>query len=116
MSSLRSKKIADLLCREISQVIQRRLKDPRVGFVTITKTSMSDDLKQATVYVSVLEHGKNTTEAIDALNHAALFIRAELKKQVYLKYTPYLNFKIDDTAQYIGNIEKLIDKAKENQS
>ncbi len=112
--SLRALKVADLLKREISWILQRDLKDPRVGFITITRVKMSDDLKQAKIYFSMLPSVGEASVALEGLNHAKSYIRAALKARVHLKYIPYLSFYIDDTLDYVQKIESLIAKTKEN--
>jgi ribosome-binding factor A len=114
--SFRARRVADQLKEEISEIIQRELKDPRIGFVTLTRIVVSSDLKQAKVYVSCLQSGDTSDKALEALNHASSFIRAELKKLLHLKYIPYLKFFVDDTLDYVDRIETLIAKTKSKDS
>ncbi|MCH8126993.1 30S ribosome-binding factor RbfA [candidate division KSB1 bacterium] len=109
----RTRRVADLLKEEISLIIQRGIKDPRIGFITITHIKMSEDIKHAKIYFCTLETENNKSEVLDTLNNASQFIRAELKKVVHLKYIPYLKFFIDDTLEYVKKIEHLIEKTKE---
>jgi|Deesub1362B_J571_1020462.scaffolds.fasta_scaffold01132_1 ribosome-binding factor A len=111
--SIRALKVADLLKREISLILQRELKDPRVGFITLTRVLMSADLKQAKVYFTMLPSSRDPQEVLAGLNSAKSFIRAELKHRVHLKYIPYLSFYFDDTLEYVQHIEDLIAKTKE---
>lgn len=111
--SRRSLKVADLLLREISFILQRDLKDPRVGFITLTRVKMTEDLKQAKVYFSMLPNAGDPALVLQGLNHAKSFIRAELKSRLHLKYIPYLSFYFDDTLDYVAKIEGLIRKTKE---
>jgi len=110
--SIRARKIADLLKREISDIIRREMKDPRVGFVTITQVKLTDDLKYAKVYVSVLPSAGDADASLAGLNHAKEFFRSELKSRVSLRYIPVLAFFIDDTLDYVEKIEQLIAKIK----
>lgn len=109
----RTRRVADLLKEEISLIIQRGIKDPRIGFITITHIKMSEDIKHAKIYFCTLETENNKSVVLDTLNNASQFIRAELKKVVHLKYIPYLKFFIDDTLEYVKKIEHLIEKTKE---
>lgn len=109
----RTRRVADLLKEEISLIIQRGIKDPRIGFITITHIKMSEDIKHAKIYFCTLETENNKSEVLDTLNNASQFMRAELKKVVHLKYIPYLKFFIDDTLEYVKKIEHLIEKTKE---
>jgi ribosome-binding factor A len=95
---------------EIADLLLRRVKDPRIGFVTVTGVVVSPDLRHATVFISVLEEGARAAEALDALDRAAGFIRAELGRRMRLKYTPELVFKQDDTPGRAVRIEAIIDE------
>lgn len=110
----RQRKVADLLKEEISLIIQRGIKDPRIGFITITDVKMSEDIKHAKVYFSTFMAEQENNDILKALTHAEPFIRVELKKVLHLKYIPYLKFYIDDTLDYVNKIENLIEKTKEN--
>ncbi len=110
--TIRARKIADLLKREISDIIHRELKDPRVGFVTLTHVKLTDDLKYAKVYISVLPSAGDARDSLEALNHAKEFFRSELRPRVRLRYIPELAFFLDDTLDYVEKIEQLIAKTK----
>ncbi len=113
--SIRSLKVADLLLKEISLILQRDLKDPRVGFITLTKVKMSEDLKQAKVYFSMLPNSGDPQQVLAGLDHAKNYIRAELRARVHLRYIPYLTFYFDDTLDYVAHIEDLIRKTKKEE-
>jgi ribosome-binding factor A len=104
----RTDRVGDLMRSEIADLLLRRVKDPRVGFVTVTGVEVSADLRHATVFVSVLEEGTRLTETLGALNRAAGFIRAELGRRMRMKYTPELVFKQDDTSRRAGRIEAML--------
>jgi len=110
----RAKRVADLLKEEISEIIMRRLKDPRLGFVTVTDVSVTDDLRLARVYVSILkdEEKKQTLEVLQA---GKGFIRSELSKRVRMKVLPDLEFRIDTTLEYGSRIEKLLKDLKKGE-
>lgn len=112
MSTTRSLRVADLLKREISDIIFRQIKDPRIGFVTITKVRMSDDLRWARVYCTVFGTEQERTDTLSGLNHASSFIQALLKSRVKLRYMPKLQFFWDDTLDYVEKIDKLIQQTK----
>lgn len=116
MSNYRPRRVADLLKREISDIIFKELKDPRVGFVTITRVNVSADLRIAKVYFSVLSTMGNIEDSLSGLNSANEFVRSELKKRVRLRFIPSLKFIIDDTLDYVEKIEKLIEKTKKETS
>ncbi|MEW6001741.1 MAG: 30S ribosome-binding factor RbfA [Nitrospirota bacterium] len=103
----RSQRVSDLLRKEISDIVIRRLKDPRIGFLTITGVDVTDDIKIAKVYVSILkDEDKKTT--LEILNSAKSFIRSELSKRLRMKSIPTIEFKLDTSIEYGSRIEKLL--------
>ncbi len=108
----RSQRVGDLLRREIADIIMRRVKDPRIGFVTVTGVDLTDDLKIARVFVSCLDD-KEKEVTLDILNSAKSFIRAEVGKRVRIKVLPSIEFKIDESLGYGDRIDKLLREIKE---
>lgn len=108
MASARMERISDLMIAEISRLLLRKVKDPRVKFVTITDVKVTRDLKSATVFFSVLLDDMDKEEVLEGLNHAAGFIRRELFQDLRMKSVPTLNFKIDESIEYGAHIEKLL--------
>lgn len=107
----RSQRVSDLLREEIAEIIMRRLKDPRLGFVTVTGVDITDDLKIARVFISVLkEEEKETT--LDILNSAKSFIRSEVAKRVRMKTIPTFEFRIDESVEYGARIDRLLKEIK----
>lgn len=111
----RTDRVGDLMRSEIADLLLRRVKDPRLGFVTVTGVEVSVDLRHATVFVSVLEGGLRLAETLEALDRAAGFIRAELGRRMRMKYTPALVFKLDDTPSRAGRIEAVLDELHDAQ-
>ncbi|GBD93775.1 ribosome-binding factor A [bacterium BMS3Abin05] len=112
MAVPRSLKVGDLLKHEISNIMLREIKDPRVKFSTITAVKVSNDLKNAWVYISVMAEEEEKASELQALNHAESFVRNLLKTRVTLKYIPHLEFRLDETLDYAEKIERLIDQIK----
>ena len=104
----RSQRIQELLQEEISKLLQRGLKDPRIGFATITDVELTDNLKHAKVYVSVMGSEEEITNTLIGLKSATGFIRNWLGKNLYLKYIPELEFIRDDTADRVEKISKIL--------
>jgi len=104
----RSQRIQELLLEEISKLIQNGLKDPRIGFVTITQVNVSDNLKHANIFVSVMGAEQEKEDTMDALRSAKGFIRNTLGKNLYLRYIPDLDFKRDDTQTRVDRISKIL--------
>jgi ribosome-binding factor A len=109
----RSQRVSDLLRREIADIIMRRVKDPRIGFVTVTGVDITDDLKIARVFVSCLKDEERDT-TLEILNSAKSFIRSEAAKRIRIKVMPSLEFRVDESVGYGDRIEKLLKQIKEN--
>lgn len=108
----RSQRVGDLLREEIADIIMRRLKDPRIGFITVTGVDMTEDLKLARVYVSCLKDEERET-TLEILNAARQFIRSEVAKRVRMKTIPSLEFRIDTSGGYGERIDRLLREIKE---
>ena len=104
----RSDKVQELLLQEISALIQRGLKDPRIGFATVTEVDLSNNLKHAKVYISVLGTECEQQDTIEGLTNASGFIRGSLGKDLNLRYIPVLEFILDETANHVSKINKII--------
>jgi ribosome-binding factor A len=107
----RSVRVSDLIKEEIAKIIMHKLRDPRLGFVTVTGSKVSDDLRHATVYVSVLEEAKRD-ETLKILTSSASFIRTELGKRIKMKFVPALFFKIDESIEHGIKIERILKEIK----
>ena len=106
----RTDRVAELLQRELSQLIQLEIKDPRLpAFVTISSVTVSSDLNYAKVYFTILSGDKQETAAV--LNNAASYLRSLLAKTIKLYTMPQLIFVYDESVEYGINLSKLIDDA-----
>lgn len=106
----RSERVQELLLKEISALIQRGLKDPRIGFATVTTVDLSDNLKHAKVYISVFGTDGERQDTIAGLTSASGFIRGSLGKNLNLRYIPILEFILDETAEHVAKINKIINE------
>ncbi len=107
----RSKRVGDLLREEIADIVIYKLKDPRIGFITVTGVDVTDDIKNARVYVSILkDEDKETT--LEILNSAKSFIRSELSKRLRMKFIPSIEFRLDVSIDYGNRIDKLLSEIK----
>jgi len=103
----RSQRVRDLLREEIADIIFFKVKDPRIGFLTVTGVDVTDDLKIAIVYVSILkEEEKQST--LDILQAAKSFIRTELSKRLKMKFIPSIDFRLDTSIEYGNRIDQLL--------
>lgn len=108
MSQLRANRVAEQMKKELGDIITRKLKDPRVGFVTVTDVEVTGDLQQATVYVSVLGNEKQKEDTILGLMKARGFIRSEIGKRIRLRKTPEIMFEYDVALEYGNRIEDIL--------
>lgn len=104
----RSDKVSEAIHKVISELLIKGIKDPRIGFVTITGVKVTTDLRQATIYFTVIgsEQEKKNTEA--GLNSARGFMRKELGQALKLRVTPDILFKYDTSVEYGQHIESLL--------
>lgn len=105
---MRVNRVAEQMKKELSDIISRRLKDPRVGFVTVTDVEVTGDLQQATVFITVLGDEEKKAATIKALEKATGFIRSEIGSRIRLRKTPEIFFKFDESIDYGNRIEKII--------
>ena len=111
----RSQKVGDQIQRELSEIIHRELRDPRVGLVTLTSVDVSPDCAYATVYFTCLE-SDHVAEAKVGLNRATGFLRSQLGKRVKLWTTPELKFVYDESVERGDRLSRLIETANRTNS
>jgi len=104
----RDLKIAGLLKAEISSILQTKIKDPRIGFVTITDVVLSSDLRIAKVYFSVLGNEEHVQKSLQGLEKAGPFIQNELASRVRLRFLPLLRFYFDGSYAYGERIDRIL--------
>jgi len=110
--SRRTERIEEMLRAEISTLLLRELKDPRLGFVTVTGADVSPDLRHAKVFVSVLGTPEERKESLAALQRGRGFLRSELGRRAHLRTVPELNFQEDIGAERGSRIAELLDAAR----
>lgn len=104
----RSNRVAEQMKKELGEIIARKLKDPRIGFVTVTDVEVTGDLQQATVYITVLGDNKKREETLKGLAKAKGFIRTEIGQRIRLRKTPELMFEFDLSSDYGNKIDTLL--------
>lgn len=107
----RSVRISDLIKEEAARIIMHKLKDPRLGFVTVTGAKVTDDLRHATIYVSVFEDTKRN-KTLKALASSASFIRSELARKIKIRFIPKLSFRVDESIEYGKKIDSILNEIK----
>lgn len=106
--SRRTDRIAALIQSELGELILKKLKDPRVGFVTVTRVDIPPDLKLAHVYYSVMGGKKEKTEAGRGLEHASGYLQHEIASALKLRFTPKLAFHLDESLEESLRIQKIL--------
>jgi ribosome-binding factor A len=109
MSTRRQRQVAELLHQEISLLLQRQARDPRLGFVTVTDVEVTPDLRLATVYVSVMGGDDEVKQTLAGLKSATGFFRHELGSTLSLRFIPDLSFRLDKSLEQGLHIDQLLD-------
>ncbi|MCD5406735.1 MAG: 30S ribosome-binding factor RbfA [Desulfotomaculum sp.] len=106
--SHRANRLAETIKKEISSIIHQGLKDPCVGFASVIAVDVVRDLRHAKIYISVLGDANQKKDTLVALERARGFIRTELGRRIKLRYTPELQFELDDSINHATKIMKLL--------
>ncbi|NPV52279.1 MAG: 30S ribosome-binding factor RbfA [Firmicutes bacterium] len=112
MGELRREKLRELIKEEVSSILRREMKDPRIGFVTVTDVEISSDLSHVKIYVSVLGDEPSREETMRGLESATGFVRSELGRRIRLRHTPEIVFKFDSSIERGAKVLELLDKVK----
>jgi ribosome-binding factor A len=110
--SYRSNRLAEELKNEISAIIMQEVRDPRVGFATVTGVKVSPDLRYARVLISVFGTPEEKKQTLDALTSATGFIRRQISSRIKLRYTPELSFDYDQSVEQGDRMLQLIEEIK----
>ncbi|MCG7334008.1 30S ribosome-binding factor RbfA [Sporosarcina sp. ACRSM] len=113
--SMRANRVAEQMKKELGAIIGQKLKDPRIGFVTVTDVEVTGDLQQATIFISVLGKEQEKEETLKGLNKAKGFIRTEIGQRIRLRVTPEIKFEFDDSVAYGNRIDTLLRQVKTDQ-
>jgi ribosome-binding factor A len=109
----RAERVSDQMKQEIADILMRKIKDPRIGFVTVTEVEVADDLRNAKVFVSV--YGSEKAATLKGLESASPFIRSELGKRMRMKFIPELLFRYDDSVERGAHINELLHEIQEKE-
>lgn len=112
--NLRAERVAEQMKKDIAEIIKEDIKDPRVGFVSVTRVEVSSDLRHARVYVSIFGDEQAQKECLEALGGASGFIRKEIGRRIKLKCTPEIVFRIDHSIEHGARIHELLTKVSEH--
>ncbi|MHB8927765.1 MAG: 30S ribosome-binding factor RbfA [Bacillota bacterium] len=112
MSQTRIERLNAAFQEEISDILRSETKDPRVGFVSVTRVDLTQDMRQARVYVSVLGPEEDREASLEGLKSAAGFIRSEVARRIRLRYAPEILFRLDDSIVHGVRIMELLNQVK----
>jgi ribosome-binding factor A len=113
MQGKRLDRVNQLIKEEISTLLQRELKDPRLGFVTVTEVETSKDLRMAKVFVSVLGAARQWAASLAALTSARGFVRNWLRQNLDLRVTPEVDFRPDRSMEHAAKIQSLLKQVQD---
>ena len=112
MDSGRANKLADRIAQIVAEMLERRVKDPRLGFVTVTDAKVTGDLREATVYYTVYGSADEQAGTAAALESATGLIRSEVGRQTGLRHTPSLSFVLDTLPEGARHMEELVARVR----
>lgn len=108
----RTRRVAEQLQRELAELIRREIRDPRVGNITVSEVRVTRNLEHADVYVTALgAAAEDSEQSVEALNHAAGYLRRHLGQMLKLRTVPALRFRYDDAFDRGAHLSRLIDEA-----
>lgn len=107
-NQLRIEKLQELIKQETSKMLLYDIKDPRIGFVTVTDVEMTGDLREAKIYVSIMGNDEQIKDTMDGLKSALGFVRREIGKRIRLRFTPEISFAPDKSLDYSEHIQKIL--------
>jgi ribosome-binding factor A len=113
MNPARTRKLGERIAQIVAEMLERRIKDPRLGFVTVTEAKVTGDLREATVFYTVYGSAAEQAGTAAALASAAGLIRSEVGRQTGIKHTPSISFELDKVPDTARNIEDLVARARE---
>jgi ribosome-binding factor A len=113
MDPARARKLGGRIAQIVAEMLERRIKDPRLGFVTVTEARLTNDLREATVFYTVYGSAEERAGTAVALASAVGVIRSEIGRQTGLRHTPSLEFRPDTVPDNARNIEELVARARE---
>lgn len=108
----RQDRVTEAIRKEISTIIHDELKDPRLGFVTITRVELAQDMRQAKIFFSVLGREEEHKKTKDALDSALGFIRKLIAERINLRFAPEIMFREDRSSEYSVRIEEVLNEIK----
>ncbi|HXG62162.1 MAG TPA: 30S ribosome-binding factor RbfA [Planctomycetota bacterium] len=116
MTHYRKDRLQSEIVKETSQILLYELKDPRKGFVTVTRAKVSDDYRTAKIFVSVMGTAKQKKLTMSGLRHAQGFVQAELSRRIKMRVFPEIRFELDESIDQAFRIAAIFDKLEEERA
>jgi len=108
MSTPRIARLRELFKQETSAILQRQLRDPRIGFVSVTDVELSHDLRHAKIFVSIFGGAAEKARTMEALTNARGYVRTELARRIRLRYIPQVAFRMDESIERGARVNQLL--------
>ena len=115
MGQLRVEKVQEFIKQEISRIVLTELKDPRIGFVTVTNVEATGDLRSAKIYVSLMGSDEQKADTFRGLQSSLGYMRSEIGKRIRMRFTPELSLHIDTSLDYSARIQELLIKLEKEE-
>ena len=112
MTRLRVKRVAEAIRTEVADILAKDMKDPRLGFATVTDVEVSGDLRHVKIFVSVMGDETQVSETMAALDSAQGFIRSEIGKRIRLRHTPEISFRHDTSIRHGARVFELLQEIR----
>ncbi len=110
-NTVRLRRVADQIQRELSELLRLEVKDPRIGMITLTEVHLSPDLAHARIYFTTLDEGEARKQTLQGLRRAAGFLRSALGTRLNIHMAPELHFEFDESVERGARLSRLIDEA-----
>jgi ribosome-binding factor A len=114
--SWRKDRLASEIVRQTGQILIQELRDPRLGFVTVTRAKVSDDYKHAKIFVSVMGTKKKKKLTLSGLKSAQGYVQRELARRIQMRSFPVINFELDESIEKAFKVTQLLDQVKKKQA
>ena len=116
MARKKKKKLQELIKQEFSKIVLNDLKNPGIGFVTITQVELTNDLRHAKIWLSAYGSKEEQEKTIQAIAHSLGYIRSEIGKPIRLKFVPELHLQTDKSLEYSEHIQRILLQIKDNEA
>ena len=110
MAQYRKDRLASEIVKQTSKIVLEEMRDPRLGFITVTRAKVSDDYSYATIFVSVMGSNKQKKLTLAALKHAQGFVQRELSRRIQMRTFPEVRFELDDSIDKAFKITAMLDQ------